>query len=143
MTTTQSPTDRAARLNRRQTLALGASGLALAAAAATGLPRPAAAQTRVTVDEANLKPRPIAIPPFLSADPRLGNDVAQIVAADLERSGLFKPLERAAFIEQVRSLGIRQRWQLDVGGSIRGHLRRPHSVAALRRRDRFDAAAGW
>jgi TolB protein len=54
-----------------------------------------------TVAEANLRARPIAIPDFISDDPKFGTDVSQVVAADLERSGLFKPLERAAFIERI------------------------------------------
>jgi TolB protein len=62
------------------------------------------AQTRVTIDEANLRPRPIAIPLFLGEDPRLAAEVTQIVAGNLERSGLFKPLDRNAFLEQVRDV---------------------------------------
>src|SRR5690606_18989111 len=67
-------------------------------------------QTRVTVDEANLRPRPIAIPDFLSEDPRLGAEIAGVVAADLESSGLFRPLDRAAFIEQIRDINIAPRF---------------------------------
>ncbi len=67
-------------------------------------------QTRVTVDEANLQPRPIAIPDFLGDDPRLGAEVAGVVAADLESSGLFRPLDRAAFIEQIRDLNVAPRF---------------------------------
>jgi TolB protein len=61
---------------------------------------PALAQTRVTVDEANIRPRPIAIPDFISQNPQLGRDVAQVIAADLERSGLFKIMNLAAFPER-------------------------------------------
>src|SRR5690554_3845070 len=67
-------------------------------------------QTRVTVDEANLRPRPIAIPDVLSEDPRLGAEIAGVVAADLESSGLFRPLDRAAFIEQIRDINIAPRF---------------------------------
>jgi TolB protein len=62
------------------------------------------------VTDANLRPRPIAIPEFLSEDPRLGADVANVVANDLESSGLFQPLDRGAFIEQVRDLNIAPRF---------------------------------
>jgi TolB protein len=41
---------------------------------------------------------------FAGDDARLAVDVANIVAADLERSGLFRPLDRAAFLEQPRDL---------------------------------------
>ncbi|MBU2533426.1 MAG: twin-arginine translocation signal domain-containing protein, partial [Alphaproteobacteria bacterium] len=52
-----------ARLTRRQALALSGAGVGAALFGASGW-SPASAQTRVTVDEANLRPRPIAIPPF-------------------------------------------------------------------------------
>jgi TolB protein len=91
-------------MTRREALRLGVLGAAVASAPAV------LAQTRVTVDEATLKPRPIAIPEFLSEDPRLGADVAHVIAADLERSGLFQPLDRAAFIEVVRDLNVAPRF---------------------------------
>ena len=49
----------------------------------------------------NLKPIPIAIPEFQGDDPRFALEVSNIVAADLERSGLFQPLDRASFIDTV------------------------------------------
>ena len=49
-------------------------------------------------------PIPIAIPEFLSDDPKLGSDLADVVAADLSNSGLFNALDRAAFLEQVRDV---------------------------------------
>ena len=55
----------------------------------------------VDVSDANLRPRPIAMPTFLSQDPQLGQDVAAIVAADLESSGLFQPLDPRSFIERI------------------------------------------
>jgi TolB protein len=67
-------------------------------------------QTRVTVDEANLRPRPIAIPPFLSDDPRLGAEIAGVIMADLESSGLFRPLDQRAFIEQIRDVNVAPRF---------------------------------
>ena len=68
------------------------------------------ADDAVPVDEANLRPRPLAIPEFMGEDPRLGADIANVVAADLESSGLFQPLDRAAFIEQVRDLATAPRF---------------------------------
>ncbi len=68
---------------------------------------PAAAQRQVldgTVDQANLRARPIAIPVFLGDDPQFGTEIANVLSADLERSGLFKPLDRGAFIEQIRDI---------------------------------------
>ena len=86
-------------LTRRTLLQVGASGVALSAAGSIGR-----AQTRVTVDEANIQPRPIAIPDFISANPQLGRDVAAVLAADLERSGLFKLLNPFAFPEKFATL---------------------------------------
>lgn len=96
-------------MTRRAALRAAAGGVA---ASVLGMPGAmmAAAQTRVTVDEANLKPRPIAVPPFLSDDPRLGTAIADIVAADLERSGLFRPLDRAAFLQTVTNLNVAPRF---------------------------------
>jgi len=63
--------------------------------------RPALAQgrgpIRVDVDSSSVRARPIAVPHFLSEDPRLGAEIADIIAADLGGSGLFQPLDRAAF----------------------------------------------
>lgn len=104
---------------RREVLRLTA-GAALAStlpsyARAQG--RPVAAQSRaqgggpleVEVDQANLRPRPIAIPPFFSEDPQLGQEVAAIIAADLEGSGLFRPLDARSFIERINDMNIAPR----------------------------------
>ncbi|MEM9028771.1 MAG: Tol-Pal system beta propeller repeat protein TolB [Pseudomonadota bacterium] len=92
-------------LTRRQALHGGlAAGAVLAGAA------PALGQTRVTIDEANLRPRPIAIPTFLGPDSTLSRRIAEVVAADLERSGLFKPLSEASFIERLRSIDVAPRF---------------------------------
>ena len=83
-------------LTRRNALQLGlAGGLALAMA-----PR-AFAQLNVTVEGANFRPLPIAIPDFASSDPTFGREIASIVRADLQRSGLFLPLDPASLPIQV------------------------------------------
>ena len=87
-------------MTRRMALTLSLS------AAMAAMARPVAAQQRsgpleVDVDQANLRPRPIAIPEFNSEDSRFGSEVADVVAANLDRSGLFRPLSRAAFIERI------------------------------------------
>lgn len=98
--------------SRRQALRLGglAAGIALVPGLAVGQRQGGAAGPAAgglkefNIDEANIRPRPIAVPDFLGEDPRLGQEVAQIIAADLERSGLFKPLPKEAFLEQFRSV---------------------------------------
>jgi len=65
---------------------------------------PAAAQLRVDITQGTIQPMPIAIPPFVGAAgtvDELSQNVAQVVTADLKRSGLFAPVDPAAFIEPV------------------------------------------
>ena len=64
----------------------------------------ALAQTAaVTVDQGTRAPIPIAITTLTGAGSgdANGQRIAQVVAADLERSGLFRPISPSAFIENV------------------------------------------
>jgi TolB protein len=61
-----------------------------------------AVDTKIT--DGQIAPTPIAIPEFQSEDPKLALDVANVVAADLERSGLFAILDRASFLEKIRDV---------------------------------------
>jgi TolB protein len=74
---------------------------ALAALSAVSLPARAALQVDVT--QGNAQPLPIAIPDFLG-DPQVGANVAGVVRADLERSGLFRPLDQKGFVEHVTNI---------------------------------------
>jgi len=65
----------------------------------------------VDITQGTLKPIPIAVPEFLSEDGQFGLEVSDVVAADLERSGLFEPLDRAGFIDRVRDLNVPPRFQ--------------------------------
>ncbi|MDP3896754.1 MAG: Tol-Pal system beta propeller repeat protein TolB [Mesorhizobium sp.] len=71
-------------------------GAALAAPALTT----AQAALEIDVNKGTIEPLPIAITDFLSAD-GLGAEITGIIAADLKRSGLFAPIDRAAFIEKI------------------------------------------
>jgi TolB protein len=62
------------------------------------------------VTEATIRPRPIAIPEFLGEDPRLGLDIANVLTADLERSGLFQPVARAAYLERIQDINVAPRF---------------------------------
>jgi len=89
---------RAHLLTRRRLLA-GAAG-----AAAAGIVRPAGAVLRLEVTEGNVQPVPIAIPDFLGgspADSELARSISQVITADLRRSGLFAPIDPAAYIEKI------------------------------------------
>ena len=66
------------------------------------MPQMAAAQLKIDITKGNLDPTPIAVPDFMSNDARgrqIGKDLAAVVRADLERSGLFDALDPASFIE--------------------------------------------
>ena len=83
-------------------LAKGLLAALVLAAAAASLAGPAAAQERLRVDitQGNIQPISIAVTDFAS-DGKIGADISAVVAADLKRSGLFQPIDRKAFIEQI------------------------------------------
>jgi TolB protein len=72
------------------------------AALIVGLAPPASAQLRVDVTQGNIQPLPIAIPDFIG-DPS-GAQIAGVVRADLDRSGLFRVLDPKSFVEQVKDI---------------------------------------
>ncbi|MCF6326401.1 MAG: Tol-Pal system beta propeller repeat protein TolB [Devosiaceae bacterium] len=86
-----------ARMSSRRTLlksaAFGAAGLVFAS--------PVIAQLRIVVSGAQFTPLPIAIPDFASSDPTFGREVADIVRANLRRSGLFSPLDSSEMVGMV------------------------------------------
>ncbi len=75
-----------------------------------GFPLAASAQLQGTQTQGTIAPIPIAIPVFLGDDPQLAADVADVVQGDLERSGLFQPLDRASFLEQIRDVNAAPRF---------------------------------
>jgi TolB protein len=82
---------------------------ALLALFAAGVALPAKAALQVRVDQGVTEPIPIAIPDFLGATGR-GKDIAGVVRADLERSGLFKPLDPASFVEKISDINVPPRF---------------------------------
>lgn len=63
----------------------------------------AQAQLEIDITKGNIDPTPIAIPDFLATDSQsrtIGADIAAVIRADLERSGLFKALDPSSFIEK-------------------------------------------
>ena len=69
--------------------------LGLAALPAAGaFARTARAEIEVNVNRGDIQPLPIAIPAFTGGQ---AGDIASVVAADLQRSGLFRPLDPAIF----------------------------------------------
>ena len=79
---------------------------------------PAAAELRVDITRGNIEPLPIAIPAFFGVTEsgvEHGRNLARVVSADLERSGLFRPIDARAFIQTAASLRLQPRfgdWRL-------------------------------
>lgn len=80
-----------------------AAALVLSLAMTGFLAAPAIAQEerlRVDITQGNVQPISIAVTDFV-ADGKTGADVASVITSDLRRSGLFQPVDRNAFIEQI------------------------------------------
>jgi TolB protein len=84
-----------------------AAVLALTEVSATVAPAGAALQVRV--DQGVTEPIPLAIPDFLG-NGQAGKDIAGVVRADLERSGLFRSLSPASFIEKISDINAPPRF---------------------------------
>jgi len=68
---------------------------------------PASAALQVDVNQGNFQPLPIAVPDFIpgtSNDAQVAANVAGVVRADLERSGLFRPLDQKGFAEHITNI---------------------------------------
>ncbi|WP_375167131.1 MULTISPECIES: Tol-Pal system beta propeller repeat protein TolB [unclassified Bradyrhizobium] len=77
--------------------------MASAGAMLGGLAGPASAQKRITITEGEFAPVPIAIPNFAAGTPgdaEVGVGVTQVITNNLKRSGLFAPIDQAAYLEK-------------------------------------------
>lgn len=86
------------------------AGLIFLTGAFVFLGQPASAQLRVDITRGNVEPVPIAIPDFIAGNPEAGQiarDVAEVVSNDLQRSGLFRPVDKRAFLEDPTGLSVR------------------------------------
>ena len=75
---------------------------------------PATAKITVDVTRGTMAPLPIAIPALQAlqgADQQVGGDIASIVTNDLRGSGLFRPLDPAAFIQAAAAAADQPRFQ--------------------------------
>jgi TolB protein len=83
----------------RQSVALAL----IALLAALGGAQPARAVVELNITQGNIQALPIAIADFAgdgSVDPQEAREISGVVAADLRSSGLFNPIDQAAFIEK-------------------------------------------
>jgi TolB protein len=91
-------------------------------------PRDAGAIVRLDVTQGNIQPIPIALPDFVGtgmSDPQIAHDVTQIIASNLRRSGLFLPIDPAAYIEKNPSFEYPRfpDWrQINAQGLVTGRL---------------------
>ena len=84
--------------------------MALAAAIFVFSAEPATAQQRIRITEGQVAPTPIAIAEFTNLGGEIsdaGRQIAEIISNDLLSSGLFDPIDSAAFIAPPKSPAIR------------------------------------
>ena len=87
------------KLSRRRLLLAASAG-----ALATLAPRSASAVLNVDINQGNVQPMPIALPDFIGATANEGDvahNVTGIITANLQRSGLFAPINPQAFVEKI------------------------------------------
>ncbi len=87
--------------------------LALAALLSAAVGPPAAAELRIDVTRGHIDPMPIAITTFAGITPKeeqLGQEISEVVSNDLERSGLFRPIDPEAFVAASTSMNVQPRF---------------------------------
>ena len=68
----------------------------------------------ITLTEGTIEPTPIAVTNFFSDDiqiQKIGNNISQVISNNLERSGLFQPINNKAFIQDISSLVVQPRFE--------------------------------
>ena len=92
---------------RRFLISTGSTVAALGVSSAWG-------QGRLKIDPNEFQPMPVAIPAFVPgspADGQAGADVAGVITNNLKRSGLFAPIDPAAFIDRITNSDDPPRFQ--------------------------------
>lgn len=85
------------------------------------------AQLKIDITRGNINPLPIAVPDFApvsSGSDQVGQDMARVISDDLERSGLFRPISKSAFIENITAGTAQPRFadwrQINADGLVTG-----------------------
>ena len=76
-------------------------------------PSGARAELKIDITRGTVEALPIAVTPFNGAtedESNYGRNIADVVSADLERSGLFRPIDSRAFIQTAESLSTLPRF---------------------------------
>ncbi len=82
------------------------------------MPSAAFAALRIDITQGNVDPLPIALPVFNAAAEKertTAANMAGVISADLERSGLFRPIDPKSFIQKPETIGAMPRfgdWRL-------------------------------
>lgn len=71
---------------------------------------PARADIQVNVNRGDVQPLPIAIPAFGGG--QVGADIAAVISNNLNRSGLFRPLDPASFVEKGLTTAVQPQFPL-------------------------------
>ena len=91
-------------------LAMHSAGMVLAAVLVLAVAvRPAFAELKVDILNPEGEPVPIAITNFFGEtgkSKRMALDISRVLTADLDRSGLFKPIDRKAFIQNTATMQL-------------------------------------
>jgi len=69
----------------------------------------AQAPKRVQIPDGEFAPLPIAIPNFVAGTPgdsEVAGGVAEVITNNLKRSGLFAPIDQAAYIEKISNIDV-------------------------------------
>ncbi|NQV47526.1 MAG: Tol-Pal system protein TolB [Rhodospirillaceae bacterium] len=85
----------------------------IAAVLMAGFALPASAELRIDITRGTVEPLPVAITDFVGqsrGEQEFGRDIAGVIAADLERSGLFQPIDKRSFIQSSQALSTLPRF---------------------------------
>ncbi len=97
-------------MRRMKPIATAWLTLMVIAALGGAVAHPARAQpVEVDINKGNIQPLPIAIPAFGGA--AVGAQIAQVVSADLDRSGFFRPLDPSTFVEKTIDVNVQPQFQ--------------------------------
>lgn len=74
---------------------------------------PARAELQIDIGRGTVEPLPIAITDFVGGEgqeAKVGADISSVITNNLERSGLFRPLPKASFIERISDINVQPRF---------------------------------
>ncbi len=71
---------------------------------------PARALVEIDINRGTVEPLPVAVTDFLASDD-LGMQISQVITDNLRRSGIFAPIAKEAFIEQVSNTDVAPRFE--------------------------------